>query len=159
MLKLRMGQAGDTIVEVIIVLAVLGLAISISYATASRSLEATRQAEENSQATAILQSQIETLRAFVALTDAAHNIFQSSAYCIDSSGTVTTNTTMTSADVTSGATSTYSQYAGGCVYKSLYHIAIGYDSGSDVFTARATWDDVSGKGIDTATLVYRLHKP
>jgi type II secretory pathway pseudopilin PulG len=55
------GQAGDTIVEVMIVLSVLGLAIGISYATANRSLLNARQAQENSQATAAAQSQVEQL--------------------------------------------------------------------------------------------------
>jgi prepilin-type N-terminal cleavage/methylation domain-containing protein len=56
-----MGQAGDTIVEVMVVLAVLGLAIGISYATANRSLLNARQAQENSQATTAAQSQVEQL--------------------------------------------------------------------------------------------------
>ncbi len=55
-------QRGDTIVEVMVVLAVLGLAMGISYATANRSLKNTRQAQENSEATALVKAQIEQLR-------------------------------------------------------------------------------------------------
>ncbi len=66
MLKLRrLGrtdtQRGDTIIEVMIVLAVLGLAIGIAYSTANRSLLNARQAQENSQATAAAQAQVEQL--------------------------------------------------------------------------------------------------
>ena len=60
MLKLK--QRGDTIVEVMIVLAMLGLALSISYATANRSLMNTRQAQENAEATELLRGQLEALR-------------------------------------------------------------------------------------------------
>ena len=63
---LSLRQSGDTIVEVLIVLAVLGLAIGISYSTATKSLLATRQAQENTQATQLLQGQIERLYALSA---------------------------------------------------------------------------------------------
>lgn len=59
--QLHHNQPGDTIVEVMIVLAVLGLAIGISYATANRSLLNARQAQENSQATTAAQAQVEQI--------------------------------------------------------------------------------------------------
>lgn len=59
--SLGLNQLGDTIIEVMVVLAVLGLAIGISYATANRSLQNSRQAQENSIATEIAQSQVEQL--------------------------------------------------------------------------------------------------
>ncbi len=46
-----------------IVLAVLGFALSISYASASRSLYDAQQAEQNSYATTLAQKQIEEIRA------------------------------------------------------------------------------------------------
>ena len=171
MLNLRAAgnrrQSGDTIVEVIIVLAVLGLAIGISYATANRSLQATRQAAENSQATEILQGQIETLRSFAAKPSTDPNyIFQSSrAFCISSAGSIVTTGTISNTDVAAGTTTDYTKYpnyatTNDCYQNNLYHIIIGYDNAStETFTARATWDSVAGQGQDTVTLVYRLHKP
>jgi Tfp pilus assembly protein PilV len=159
-------QAGDTIVEVIVVLAVLGLAVGISYATAHRSLLATRQAAENSQATALVQSQLETLKAYSAITgDPAHDIYQTaSSYCIDAAGAVVANPAIPATMPTS-LTSDHSKYAAACTVNTPYHIAIGYQkvdsSGNliDTFTGRITWDDVQGSGQDTVTLVYRLHPP
>ena len=58
----RKSQSGDTIVEVLIALSILGLALSIAYATANRSITAIRLANETSNATAITKSQIELLR-------------------------------------------------------------------------------------------------
>lgn len=163
-------QAGDTIVEVIIVLAVLGLAISISYATANRSLQATRQAEENSQATELLQGQIEVLRSYAAnLSTGPNYIYQSpNAFCINTAGNIVSAPLISNTDVTAGNTKDYTKYpnygggfgANECYQSKLYHIIIGYDSAqTDTFTARATWDDVTGQGQDTVTLVYRLHQP
>ncbi|MEO7364577.1 MAG: prepilin-type N-terminal cleavage/methylation domain-containing protein [Candidatus Saccharimonadales bacterium] len=160
-------QAGDTIVEVLVVLAVLGLAISVSYATAHRSLQATRQAEENAQATAILQSQIETMRSYAGRTDDPYNIYQTSkAFCINANGQVVNNNGMSPSDVTSnvrnGVTADYTKYDAACNQGGLFYITVGYIQSSggnqvDIFTAKATWDDVRGEGQDTVTLVYRLH--
>lgn len=133
-------QAGDTIVEVIVVLAVLGLAISISYATANRSLQATRQAEENAQATQILQGQIEALRSYATNTSTDPNyIFRSpQTFCVATTGNI-------------------AEAPAACL-NGIFAIAISYDSAnSDTFTARATWDDVTGSGKDTVVMVYRVH--
>src|SRR5271170_6288790 len=82
-------QAGDTIVEVLVVLAVLGLAISISYATANRSILDARQAQENSQATEYVQAQIENLRAYASYGPSSSDyIFKPASFCINSGGGV-----------------------------------------------------------------------
>src|ERR1700683_2675070 len=95
MLRIRLtniGFRGDTIVEVMVVLAVLGLAIGISYSTANRSLLDTDQAEENSQATEYAQGEVEDIR-YLAPNSASNpsnpnfanatNIFKpTTAFCI-----------------------------------------------------------------------------
>ena len=156
-LSLR-ATRGDTIVEVMVVLAVLGLAIGISYATANHSLLDVRQAQENSQAAELVQSQTESLRAMVGnpkleadnVTPNPDYIFGYSSpqlFCIDSSGAhvALTSTAMPSAS---------------CHYDSLYDVTIGYSSlPTDTFTITATWPDVEGQGNDTVTITYRLHSP
>ena len=151
-MRLKRRNAGDTIVEVMMVLAVLGMAIGISYATANRSLLNARQAQENSEATGLVQSQLEALRSMApnGTADPTKNVFRAGDYCID--------------------TSTYKivpYVAGGpCHFKpegdinssGLYDIRVHYNSGAnDTFTAVATWDDVLGDGQDAVTLIYRTH--
>ncbi len=69
-------------------LAVLGLAISISYATANRSLLNARQAQETAEATGLVETQVENLRLLSynstpGNTDPTTNIFlPASTYCI-----------------------------------------------------------------------------
>jgi len=77
--KHKQRQAGDTIVEVLIALTILGLALSIAYATASRSLTAIRLANETSNATAIAKSQVEQIRSASALPTVN--------FCFNNSGT------------------------------------------------------------------------
>ncbi|MDB5170701.1 MAG: hypothetical protein JWO35_395 [Candidatus Saccharibacteria bacterium] len=170
----RGDQRGDTIVEVMIVLAVLGTAISISYATANKSLMATRAAQENSQATALLQSQVELLRSMAPTSTADkpadQNIFDLSRpnrFCV----ILTTHTppapaTLAVATATPGV-------AGDPCKNGIYDIVIAYyqngfpdalpdggtpDTSKDTFILKATWDNVAGEGKDSSTMTYRVHQ-
>lgn len=139
----KLNNRGDTIVEVLIVLAVLGLAIGISYATANRSLLNARQAQESSEASVLLQSQLEALRVQAPTQPAA--IFQDDhPFCIDpaSSSVVIYNDAVPS----------------NCRYNNLYKVKISYNPSHDTFTLTATWADVLGHGFDNSTLVYRIHQ-
>jgi type II secretory pathway pseudopilin PulG len=137
--RLSLKENGDTIIEVMIVLAVLGLAIAIAYATANRSLLNARQAQESSQATALAQSQIEALRTLTADTSAT-GIFQPGPYCISSTYTVVTG-------------SSCKQF--GTI---PYAIDITFVSATNTFTVKTTWPDIRGEGDDSVTLVYRIYQ-
>lgn len=148
------GARGDTIVEVMVVLAVLGLAIGISYATANRSLLDARQAQENAQATELAQAQIEALRTLGSAANAAvpaTNIFRAGPYC-------------TYYDASSNSYKVKfpigSPPAAVCT-SGLYNISVtGPPSPltGGTFTVTVTWPDVEGQGNDTVTLVYRLYQ-
>jgi type II secretory pathway pseudopilin PulG len=140
MTALHRHHHGDTIVEVMIVLAILGMALGISYATASASLNATQQAQEATQATSLLQSQIEDLRSLSAVQDPdqSHDIYNTSDFCMSGGSQPTVEMTTAS-----------------CVH-GIYTIAIAYDKTTDIFSAKATWNDLGGPDLDTATLFYRV---
>lgn len=138
---IRLSEAGDTIVEVLIVLAVLGLSLGISYATANRSLLGARQAQEHSEALEILQGQLEQLRANAANDPNLFDISKySSGFCYTPSFVDLTIT------------------PGGCTMQTLYGISLKHFNGnSNAFQATASWDDVTGRGKDNVSLVYRLY--
>lgn len=176
-----LNSAGDTIIEVLVVLAVLGLAISISYATASRSLLAARGAQENSEATQLVQAQIEYLRNYAKNPPGdAHDIFLKSPpfatdqlFCIDPfNGDVVAPATFHGSSIydtsiypvtdSSANLSDNKCFQGNPVNR--YYIAIRHDNTPDAFgnpvdnfTVTAVWDDVQGQGKDTVTIVYRVH--
>ncbi|MGH7237779.1 MAG: type IV pilus modification PilV family protein, partial [Candidatus Saccharimonadales bacterium] len=54
-------QSGDTIVEVLISIAILGTVLAGAYVTSNRSLLAERTAQEHSQALTLAESQVESL--------------------------------------------------------------------------------------------------
>jgi type II secretory pathway pseudopilin PulG len=139
-------NSGDTIVEVLLVLAVLGFAISISYATATRSLMDARRAQENSQASAFLQSQAEALRSMAAITGPGSIFSQPGAFCVNDTVPVFTAVAATN---------------GVCTKNGLYHLSITYDTPlyPDGFELKALWDDVQGQGQNSVTLAYRLYSP
>ena len=148
------ASRGDTIVEVIIVLAVLSLAITITYSTASRSLLAARQAQENARATQLLRSQIEALRLLAAtpripIPPIKKDVFsQTGPFCIIKGGT--------------GYEAVPTSDAGCINIYTFYKIDINHTNTfgkPDTFTLTASWPDVSGQGDDTMVMNYRVHKP
>jgi prepilin-type N-terminal cleavage/methylation domain-containing protein len=152
---LRQNQAGDTIVEVMVVLAVLSLALGISYATADRSLLDSRQANQNSQATALAESQIESLRVLAPnpSTDPTGYIFNPGDFCIDSSGNVTpTSTALPSSSCA------FDVFGNSIPTQILinYQPTGGVTGG--VFNVYASWPNIDGQGSDTITLSYRLYQ-
>lgn len=66
MIRKRLNQAGDTIVEVLIALAVLGAIIGGGYAVATRSLNGVQVAQERTEATKVAEGQLEAIRSTVA---------------------------------------------------------------------------------------------
>jgi prepilin-type N-terminal cleavage/methylation domain-containing protein len=148
MLKLK--QRGDTIVEVMIVLAILGLAISISYATASRSLKNTRQAQENAEATELVRGQIEALRTVACNTtdpdcDRPALINSNATFCLELDGD-----TYTPVEDTGTA----------CHHGALdYHVTVRQtnpDTPTSAYIVSAEWPSIQGEGNDTVTITYRL---
>jgi type II secretory pathway pseudopilin PulG len=85
-----LAQTGDTIVEVLVAMAVLSLVLGGAYVTARHSLIATRQAQERSEALALVQGQIETLRGLAAeATLPPTNLFnESHDFCLDGVGDI-----------------------------------------------------------------------
>lgn len=145
----RLTSRGDTIVEVMIVLTVLAMALSISYATASRSLTNARQAQENTEATTVAQSQVEQLRNNFKSTDPNKNIYiDATPFCINDAGNVVPVTP---------PKEDFNNYTAECV-NGLYHKSIKYD-GANTFTVTVLWEDLSGNGQSSVNISYRLHKP
>ncbi|HUC87912.1 MAG TPA: prepilin-type N-terminal cleavage/methylation domain-containing protein [Candidatus Binatia bacterium] len=63
MLKDKINQAGDTIIEVLVAMAVLGLILTGAFVTANSSLDGEHTAQEHMQALTIAQGQVEDLYA------------------------------------------------------------------------------------------------
>jgi type II secretory pathway pseudopilin PulG len=154
--RFSLGEGGDTIVEVMIVLAVLGLAIGISYATANRSLLNARQAQENSQASELVQSQVEQLRTLSTANcgpPPATAPPVDTAHCIYGNFGTSSNPFCLVADQVTANTNTGCSQAG---ESGRYSLSITRQDASYTFTVIAKWPDVLGEGTDTVTMIYQL---
>ncbi len=142
-LQNSLSQRGDTIVEVLIAIAIISLVLTGAYSTTHKNLVATRSSQEHSEAVKLLQGQIEAGRASGKLTPGSHSI-PTAPFCIN---------TATQAIVTYTAASSIcnpSSASGG--YK--YAITISPPS-SGVYNLSATWPKLGG-GTDTVNLWYKF---
>lgn len=130
------NQGGDTIIEVIIALAVLAITIAGAYGIASRSLKAGRQAQERDEATKLAESQLENIKAQAVAGNAA--LFSSSNFCFNP-GITTTD----------------------CRFNNLYDVSItsaAASSGNNVYQFDVTvqWDSITHNGKDQVIMRYRV---
>lgn len=132
---IHLQQTGDTIVEVLIVLAIVGLALSVSYATANRSLAGVQQAQEHNEALQLAATQLESLRVYAQQ--------QGSSF------------TWTSGDCLS-AGAVYPPSDAHCQnINSRYNLSI--NSASAVYKVLVQWPDVTGDGQDQVSLSYKVY--
>src|SRR5262245_14367511 len=74
-------QRGDTIVEVLIAIAVAGVVLAGAYVTSNRSLAATRAAQERSNALKLAEAQMEKIKS-LAISNPTALFAVSSAFCV-----------------------------------------------------------------------------
>jgi Tfp pilus assembly protein PilV len=137
-----LNQSGDTIVEVLICIAVVASILAGAFVVSNRSSTAVRTSEEHAQALQYLQGQIEQLRA-----DAQIKPFSAfganTKFCYKSDGTFTT----------------YS--AANCTQATLYTLQIQAPpsappaGGTATFKASVSWDALGG-GTNHEDLFYKV---
>lgn len=153
----KLNQAGDTIVEVLIAMAVASLVLGVSYAAANQNLLSTRQAQEHSEATEIANEQLEGLVTLISYNDPAIDAQLNAATpvykCIAISGALTVASQSSLVDPRADETSKYNAQ---CVRSSAagYRIALWKDA-TETFHVLVTWDSISR---DTQSSVSVQHK-
>lgn len=134
---------GDTIVEVLLAMAVASSVLGLTYATMNRNLILTRDSQERTEVSKLLQGQIEGLKA---MTDSGVTI-PVNLFCINGANVAY----LTGTDIDD-----FSNYPAECVFNTYYHVAIEKDpisNGQYRFYAR--WDRADGNGRNQITMVYR----
>ncbi len=139
--RLRRNQRGDTIIEVMIAIAVVSLVLVTAYVATRHSLQTVQDTQEHSEALQLLQSQIEFIRGSHTAPP------QGGCFYKDA----TSNHSSGDADCTVDATGT----KGG-----RYTIAVTSKTDSRgliTYTAKATWDSLVQQGEDNVTLYYQQY--
>ena len=158
--KRILNQVGDTIVEVLIALVVVGLAIGLGYGVASRSLKTTRSAQERVEALKVVESQVERLKKRAAADADADpaGIFAEPerSFCMtgDNNQIVEIDTPPALAADTLSADA----YAG-CI-DGLYYVSVTpEDAGgsAEQFKVTARWSGLVGNGKQESSVIYRVY--
>ena len=126
-------QRGDTIIEVLLAMTVIGLILATSFGIANRATRTGRAAQERTEALKVAEAQIELTKAY--LKDGANNIgtFTGSgnSFCIDVNATSAGNAAITSTDGRCNDTD-------GAGASGLYSIAVSESGGT--YTVNVQWD-------------------
>ncbi len=165
---LNKQQKGDTIVEVLIALAIIGAVIAGAYATATRSIRLTQQSQERTRATKLAEQQLEAIRSIASSGDANSQIIYGSSdgFCVanpdagssdtvaqfDASATIPQNEQ--DAILTSGDPD--GNYPAACLYDDFYHVHVAKSDTVDRFTVTVRWERLGG-GIDQIRVVYGIN--
>jgi prepilin-type N-terminal cleavage/methylation domain-containing protein len=150
----RTGQRGDTIIEVMLAIAVLGMVLAASYNIANRALMTGRYAQEQTEAVKQAESQLEKLKYKASLVKPGDSvtgtIFDtasgSTTFCIGDDSSL------------SKITSTNSSYDSVCKGRSgLYALAINYSATNKTFIVTASWDSpiVNNANVKVAYKLYQ----
>lgn len=149
----RLNQAGDTIVEVLVVVAVISLVLVVSFTTSNRSLKSIQDAQEHGVAQELVTSQIEELRTLAAsTTDSNHNVFTyPSGFCVTAALDLSAASTA-ACKVDSGGHATTDQ--------PQYNIQVTRSScGSGcLFTVQTTWPSIIDGSTNNVTMYYRFYE-
>lgn len=159
--KIFKNQRGDTIMEVLIAVAVLSLVLSAAFALANQSSQANTQAGERSESAKITESQIEQLKSFIG-ESAAPVIPADGYFCMyqETVGAGPQKVLKTKAVSSSAITADdFNAYPVECksptVPGEFYNTYI--QKVGNTYTAHTRWYAASGNGVDETTMVYRVY--
>lgn len=140
-------QRGDSILEVLLAIVVISVILAGAFGVTRRSSQAVRGSQEQTQATKIVESQLEQLRSAVIASDPANNPTTSNNFCM-ADGQVT---------AVSSSTCRFDQsneaYTSGSV---RYDVRI--QRASNLYTLTATWESIRGNTAQEV-MYYRAYAP
>lgn len=180
-LRKNLGIKGDTIVEVMLALSVLGAVIVGGYSIATRSLNGVRVSQERSEALKIAESQLEVVRQVITGTNNINElaVYDSTGAAIDfpawfgkAPGSlapvasdeygfcVSDSGTSVRIDLTAAEIPNITAYPNEC-RRGIYHVYTNTDfqivstSASLLYTTYITWEKAGGNGLETLELQGR----
>lgn len=174
-MRLLRNSRGDTIIEVLIAIAIASFVLGGAFVVVNRTLANSQQAQEHTEALRLAESQLEQLKSAAQATDdlcTISSVFcvplgaSRAVFCYDISGTIQPFTGATAIPPDA------SGYPAGCKGTDFssaghYRIAVLYDtkgttsstpSGKvdDTFTAYVNWPGATG-GNDKVSLSYKVY--
>jgi type II secretory pathway pseudopilin PulG len=155
----RLNSTGETIVEVLLSIVILGFTIVVVFLIARTSLSTGQSASERTQVLNIAETQIETLKYLASNNKAGEGVFGqgSNDFCINP----TTNTIVVATDINAVNCGAGTFPDGNMTIRIRYdadgpdNIAGNYDD--DTFTITANWSRVGSSNPEKLVQVIRIH--
>lgn len=141
----RLNQGGDTIVEVLMAIAIVSLVLGGAYVTTNKSLRATRDAQEHTNALKLIEGQVEQIKS-VAASDPDALFATTGSFCINAGAITPASSNVCRLNSSGNPTTT----------PPIYNLSI-VRSGN-LFTASVAWDSVMGTGTAREQMVYRIYR-
>lgn len=143
------SERGDTIVEVLISIAVISLVLGGAYVTTNRSLQATRASQERVNALKLAESQIEQIKGLAATDpDQLFGVTAPSPFCIAKATGLPVAATNAACSVGLSGDPSSSE--------PVFTISVVRSNNDFVLTE--TWADVSGRTTDSLQMRYRVYE-
>lgn len=167
-MKLARNNRGDTIVEVLICIAIISLVLVVSYGTANRNYRMMLDAQEHSVAEKLMERQAELLKAYNSLSDGPVNghdaLFNHGLtnFCMVQGGSgPTTATNNGHNDGTNRCVLTADSVMAAASEVPAYDVVVTVNGaagigGGKVFQVAVSWDSIMG-GTARETLNYGLY--
>jgi type II secretory pathway pseudopilin PulG len=146
----KLNKTGDTIIEVLLSLAVLGMVIGTAYAIASRSLKRAQQAQERTEATKLVEGQIDRIK-YLSESNLASDIVALND--ITTSGAAMCLKPFI--DIDSGQTIIKAYIVGDDCKEGIFNYSISYDNARYLFTVKTIWYSLGSSGEENTTMQYR----
>lgn len=154
----RADQTGDTIVEVLIAIAVVSSVLMGAFLVAQKSATAVRDSQEHGEMLQLLQGQIELVRS-VALTqnNDISGVYSTASKYFCMNGTTPVAIPGLGSSLPPLAAADFTKYGATCGnLQGRYNVAGYYDSSSKVFYFDGRWDRVNG-GRNEEQMAYRVY--
>lgn len=156
MIKLSISTRGDTIVEVLIAVAVVSSVLAITYATMNRNIIVGRRNQEQSEASKWGQAQVEALKNLASVDQNSIDTRGAAPFCIDNGTLVPLNGGVPNAGGLNNED--FSVYDARCNKggsgNDMYHIGIKHDLSDNIYRIYVRWDRLGG-GRQEVITVYR----
>jgi prepilin-type N-terminal cleavage/methylation domain-containing protein len=157
--RYRTTERGDTLVEVLIAIAVVSLVLGGAYVVTNRSLLATRAAQERSVALKLAEAQVEQIKALASSETEAQLLFGPSApapFCIAKAS----GQPVVADNFVSGSTGDAACTVGtsGDPSSTEPRFRISVTRSGNTFTLQERWENVGGRQTDQLQLRYRVYE-
>jgi type II secretory pathway pseudopilin PulG len=141
------SEAGDTIVEVLISIAVVSVVLAGAFVVTNRSLQATRSSQERSIALKLAESQLEQIKGLsVSNPGIIFNASTLSPFCIVANVPVPASNAGCATDASGAPNST----------EPVFRMTI--IRTGNLFSLTENWQDVNGRNADKIQLKYRVYQ-